>query len=45
MNIRFVQYGNTEYPSEITPKLIELAGHLDKERMGNMPLGWMLCLR
>ncbi len=45
MNFRFVQYGNTEYPIGITPELIKLAGHLDKEGMGNIPLGGMLCLR
>ncbi len=37
MVFRFVQYGNTEYPKEITPELIELAGHLDKDRIEDVP--------
>lgn len=37
MVFRFVQYGNAEYPKEITPELIELAGHLDKDRIEDVP--------
>ena len=37
MKFRFVQYGNTEYPSGITPELIEHPGHLDKDRIEDAP--------
>lgn len=32
MNFRFVQYGSTPYPVEITAELVEVAGHLDKDK-------------
>ena len=37
MNFRFVQYGSTPYPVEITAKLVEVAGHLDKDKIEDLP--------
>ncbi len=37
MNFRFVQYGSTRYPSEIVPEMVEVAGHLDKEKIEDLP--------
>ena len=33
MNFRFVQYGGISYPDGIEPELVEVAGHLDKEKI------------
>lgn len=37
MNFRFVQYGGISYPDGIEPELVEVAGHLDKDRIDNYP--------
>ena len=37
MNFCFVQYGGNSYPEGIKPALIEVAGHLDKEKISNYP--------
>ena len=37
MNFRFVQYGSTPYPAEITAELVEVAGHLDKDKIEDLP--------
>ena len=37
MDFIFVQYGRNKYPEEITPGLIEVAGHLDKEKIKDCP--------
>lgn len=37
LNFRFVQYGGNSYPDGITPELVEVAGHLDKERIEDIP--------
>ncbi len=31
MNFKFVKYGSNEYPDDIKPELVEIAGHLDKQ--------------
>ena len=33
MNFRFVQYGGNSYQEGITPELVEVAGHLDKDKI------------
>ena len=37
MHFRFVQYGGNTYPDGIIPELIEVAGHLDKESIKDLP--------
>lgn len=37
MNFRFVQYGGFTYPNGIVPELVEIAGHLDKEKIEDFP--------
>ena len=37
MEFIFVQYGNNAYPDGIVPELVEIAGHMDKEKIENAP--------
>jgi hypothetical protein len=37
LNFRFVQYGGNAYPDGIVPELVEVAGHLDKDRIEDLP--------
>ncbi len=37
MNFKFVQYGGCTYPDGIEPDVVEVAGHLDKDRIEDWP--------
>lgn len=37
MKFRFVEYGGNAYPAGIVPELVEIAGHLDKDRIEDVP--------
>ncbi len=37
MEFIFVKYGNNNYPDGIIPELAEVAGHLDKEKIEDLP--------